>query len=118
MLTKSAHKNGVEVPYGNSVLLDFSENATQSRRLGKAFRLGAYNTALEKYVFAATHKHRGCCQGVRVCVPGCAIHVRGCIFIIPGLNRPGWPLKNRKIDHFLCSQNTPRSHRRVKYHSK
>ena len=53
MLTKSAHKNGVEVPYGNSVLLDFSENAPESRRLGKAFRLGAYSTPLEKYVVQA-----------------------------------------------------------------
>ena len=57
MLTKNAHKNGVEVPYGNSVFLDFSENAPESRRLGKAFRLGAYSTPLEKYVFAVTHKH-------------------------------------------------------------
>ena len=57
MLTKNAHKNGVEVPYGNNVLLDFSENAPESRWLGKAFRLGAYSTPLEKYVFAATHKH-------------------------------------------------------------
>ena len=57
MLTKNAHKNGVEVPYGNSVLLDFSENAPESRRLRKASRLGTYRTHLEKYVFAATHKH-------------------------------------------------------------
>ena len=57
MLTKNSHKNGVDVPYGNSVLLDSSENAPESRRLGKAFRLGAYGPPLEKYVFAATHKH-------------------------------------------------------------
>ena len=54
MLTKNSHKNGVDVPYGNSVLLDSSENAPESRRLGKAFRLGAYGPPLEKYVFAAT----------------------------------------------------------------
>ena len=51
MLTKNSHKNGVDVPYGNSVLLDSSENAPESRRLGKAFRLGAYSTPREKYVF-------------------------------------------------------------------
>ena len=57
MLTKNVHKNVVQVPYVNSVLLDFYENAPESRRLGKAFRLGAYSTRREKYVFAATHKH-------------------------------------------------------------
>ena len=45
---------------------------------------------------------------VRVCVPGCAIRLlptrSGMYFIILGLNRPGWPLKSRKIDNFLCSQ--------------
>ena len=57
MLAKNAHENGVEVPDGNSILLDISENAPESRLLGKAFRLGAYSTPLKKYVFPATHKH-------------------------------------------------------------
>ena len=54
---KKAHKDGVELPYGNSVLVNFSENTPENCRLGKAFRLGAYGTLLETYVFAATHKH-------------------------------------------------------------
>ena len=60
MLTKNAHKNGSKCPTGIAYF-STSLKTPQSRRIGKAFRLGAYSTSLEKYVFAATHKHPMSC---------------------------------------------------------
>ena len=81
--------------------------AEDPRRRSGFMRLPAYPCSESPGVLP-----RCACVLAWLCYTTPCVHVRGCIFIIPGLNIPGWPLKNRKIDHYLCSQNTPRSHRR------
>ena len=52
MLTKTVSKCPTGIAYFSTSL-----KTPESRRLGNSFRLGACSTPLEKYVFAATHKH-------------------------------------------------------------